>query len=110
MSCSTEECRKVEAVVGRWLDSHPAEVERIGVWNVFEDESSIVVSILQTDGIRRLTFVGQQAAAAQTPAVESRILNWLDTLSSQPTVGIRTNPLLKFHRTLLTTQISVPQR
>lgn len=70
------------------MDSHPAEVEGIGIWNVFEGESSldIVVSILQTDGMRRLTLVGQQSAPALTPAVEDRIAIWLDNLSSQPTV------------------------
>jgi len=88
MSCSTEVYAKIEAVVGRWMDSHPAEVLGISIWNFFEDQSSldIVVSIQQADGIRRLTLDGQRSAPALTPAVEDRILNWLDNLSNQPTV------------------------
>lgn len=78
----------MEAVVRRWMDSHPTEVLGISIWNVFDGVSTldIVVSIQQVDGIRRLTLDGERSAPALTPTVEDRILNWLDNLSSQPTV------------------------
>jgi hypothetical protein len=72
----------VGAVVRRWLDSHPAEVERIGSWTVFEGESSLdlVVRIHRVDGVRELALKDQQVQAVP----EHRIVGWLDNLPSQP--------------------------
>ena len=67
------------------MDSHP-DVD--GIWDVFDVQLGldVIVSIHQSDGVRRLTLIGEQAAPTLTPEVENRILNWLETLSSQPVV------------------------
>jgi L-rhamnose isomerase len=69
----------------QWIDAHPAVQ---GIWDVFEVQLGldVIISIHQPDGVRRLTLTDQQTAPTLKPEVESRILNWLDNLSSQPTV------------------------
>jgi hypothetical protein len=49
----------------------------------------VVISIHRADGVRQLSLAGQQAASTLTQEVETRILDWLDNLSSQPTVQDR---------------------
>ncbi len=85
MSCSTENCQKAQAVVKRWLDSHPTEVQRIGSWTVFDGLSShdVVIRIHRVDGVRELTLKDQQVQAVP----ERRIVDWLDNLSSQSTAA-----------------------
>ena len=70
------------------MESHDAEAQAIGLWNVFDDLSSfdVVISVQLADGKRQLSLEGQQVALV-IPAVEDRILRWLDTLSTQPVVG-----------------------
>jgi len=85
MPCNTEPCSKVQAVVKQWMDGHP---DVGGLWDVFDVQMGldVIVSVHQSDGVRRLTLTGQQAASTLTPEVETRILDWLDNLSSQPTI------------------------
>jgi len=62
-----------------------------GFWDVFDVQIGldVVISIHQSDGVRRLSLDGQQAATTLTRDVEARILDWLDNLSSQPVVQDR---------------------
>lgn len=88
MPCSSGPCSKVHDVVKRWMDSHR---ELGGFWDVFDVRMGldVVISIHRADGVRQLSLAGQQAASTLTQEVETRILDWLDNLSSQPTVQDR---------------------
>ena len=87
MLCNTDPCSKANTVVKRWMDRHP---EVGGLWNVFDVQIGldVIVSVHQSDGVRRLTLTSQQTAESLTPEVEARILNWLNNLSSQPTTVV----------------------
>jgi hypothetical protein len=86
MSCTTELGLQVQEVVKKWMDGH-TQLE--AVWNVCEVHRApgdIIISIHQTDGVRRLTSKTSKTAPIITPEVEAKILNWLDTLSQQSLV------------------------
>jgi hypothetical protein len=59
-----------------------------GLWDVSDVQVglNINVSVHQSGGVRQLVLDGQQTAPTLTPEVETRILNWLDNLSSQPAI------------------------
>jgi len=67
------------------MDQHP---EMQGIWDAFDVQTGldIVISIHQADGVRRLTLSDQQTVPALSPEAKKRIINWLENLSSQPTV------------------------
>jgi hypothetical protein len=85
MEGRTEACSKIYEFVKEWMQKHP---EMQGVWNVFDVQLGldIIISIHQLDGVRRLTLPHQQTAHTLTPDVESKVINWLETLPDQPTV------------------------
>jgi len=68
------------------MDGHP-KIKGL-LYDVFDEQYGldVVISIHQTDGVRRLTLTGQQVASTLTPEIESRILNWLDNLAAQPVI------------------------
>ena len=85
MGIRTEPCSKVHAVVKQWMDQHP---EMQGIWDAFDVQTGldIVISIHQADGVRRLTLSDQQKVPALSSEAKKRIINWLENLSSRPTV------------------------
>jgi hypothetical protein len=87
MSCATAACLKVEVIVERWMESHDAEAQAIGLRNVFDDVSSldVVISVQLADGKRQLSLKGQQVASV-TPVIEDEIMRWLNSLPAQPAV------------------------
>jgi hypothetical protein len=85
MEGRTEACSKVYQFVREWIQQHP---EMQGIWNVFDVQLGldVIISIHQSDGVRRLTLKDQQTATVLMPEMKSQITNWLETLPNQPTV------------------------
>lgn len=88
MSCTTPACQSVEAGVRQWMDSHQAEAQAIGLWNVFDDAESldVVISVQLADGKRQKHLPGGQAVSV-TLAIKDEIIHWLERLSTEPAVA-----------------------